>query len=445
MKKSSISLLIISTFLITSFTSKLSYANTISNIQNEDKLKIESTLTKDENVFKENIKKETITGYKYILNANLEQLTKPFDSEIYYAKTLLSEDGKRAWDLAYETLLKYDNSDNKYPKDSSGNTIVSIDYVSNGINITSDDAQKIQKYLVRNCPRMFLLKDWDATIIKKNGKIIGQKFFVGNGAQNGDAYHKQLLATEKSVSEILKKIKPDMDVYQIIKLIQTEYEHMVKYSNTGSCGDIRGSFINHKAVCGGYSKGYEYLLQRVGLECIWVNGHAGGAHAWNFTNLYGNWYLSDTTWGGKNWYLDGWNNKFAKGHKVYNTYNIMPKLTEEMISWDIGDENQNIANLKGIVDYKKNTDGTITIKYNDIKKLNKNVQLNSNINNWKPVDMKNDGNGLWSITIPTNGQTNNLNFFFTINNQYSTTGNVKENNLNTQLFPNGMNNILIQL
>lgn len=393
---------------------------------------------------KENMKQETVTGYKYILNADLNELIKPFDSEIYYARTLLNDDGKKAWDLAYKTLLNYDNSDNKYPRDSQGNTIVSIDYASHGININADDAQKIQKYLVRNCPRMFLLKDWPATPINKDGKVVGQKFYIGNGAQNGDDYHKQLLATEKSVSKILSKVQPNMSVYQIIQTIQSNYENMVNYVNAGACGDMRGAFIDNKAICGGYSKGYEYLLQRLGLEGIWVNGYAAGPHAWNYVNLYGNWYLSDTTWGGVNWYLNGWNSDFTKNHEVYDTYNVMPKLAKESIAWNIGNIDQNIVNLIGTVSYKDNKDGTITVIYKDSKNINKNVQINSSLNNWKSIDMNNDGNGLWSITINKNETIDKINFFFTINNQYSTVGNIKENNLKTELMNNGMNNIIVK-
>lgn len=392
---------------------------------------------------KENMNQETITGYKYILNANLNELTKPTNSEIYYARTLLSEEGQKAWDLAYKTLLNYDNSENKYPRDSQENTIVSIDYASKGININADDAQKIQKYLVRNCPKMFLLKDWEASPINKDGKVIGQKFYIGNGAQNGDDYHKQLLRSEKSVSDILSKIQPNMNVYQIIKTIQTNYENMVSYMNTGYCSDMRGTFIDHKAICGGYSKGYEYLLQRLGIEVIWVNGYAGGPHAWNFVNLYGNWYLSDTTWGGQNWYLNGFDSEFTENHKVYDTYNIMPKLAKDSIPWNIGNVDENIVNLTGVVNYHKNNDGTITITYNDSQNINKNVQINSSLNDWKPVDMKNEGNGIWSVTISNKSKNTGINFFFTINDKYSTTGNIKENNLKTELLPNGMNNVVL--
>lgn len=392
---------------------------------------------------KENMKQETITGYKYILNANLNELTRPTNSEVYYARTLLSKEGQKAWDLAYRTLLNYDNSDNNHPRDSQGNTIVSIDYASKGININADDAQKIQKYLVRNCPRMFLLKDWPASPINKNGKVIGQKFYIGNGAQNGDGYHKQLLKTEKSVSEILSKIQPNMNIYQIIQAIQIHYENMVSYMDSGASSDIRGAFIDHKAICGGYSKGYEYLLQRLGIEVIWVNGYAGGPHAWNFVNLYGNWYLSDTTWGGSSWYLNGFDSKFTENHKVYDTYDVMPKLAKDSIPWNIGNTNESIVNLTGIVNYHNNNDGTITVTYNDGQNINKNVQINTSLNDWKPVDMKIDGNGLWSVTLSNKGENKGINFFFTINDQYSTTGNIKENNLKTELLPNGMNNVVL--
>lgn len=90
-----------------------------------------------------NMKQETNTGYSYILNADIETLTSPFEGEILYARNLLSEDGKKAWDIAYKELLKYDNTENKYPRDSEGNVEFYVDYESHGIKITKDEAQYI--------------------------------------------------------------------------------------------------------------------------------------------------------------------------------------------------------------------------------------------------------------------------------------------------------------
>ncbi len=58
-----------------------------------------------------------------------------------------------------------------------------------------------------------------------------------------------------------------------------------------------GCLINGKAVCSGYSKAYKMILDRLGIECIILDGMAGGiTHAWNCIKMDGEYYLVDVTW-----------------------------------------------------------------------------------------------------------------------------------------------------
>lgn len=67
---------------------------------------------------------------------------------------------------------------------------------------------------------------------------------------------------------------------------------------------ICGVFINKKAVCAGYAKAVQFLLQRYGIECGYCvgdmlkkdeNGEVT-AHAWNILKVDGEYYYLDTTW-----------------------------------------------------------------------------------------------------------------------------------------------------
>lgn len=66
---------------------------------------------------------------------------------------------------------------------------------------------------------------------------------------------------------------------------------------------ICGVFLEGKAVCEGYARAIQYLLQKCGVECAEVagnirkeNGEDGGGHAWNILKLDGEYYYLDTTW-----------------------------------------------------------------------------------------------------------------------------------------------------
>ena len=75
-------------------------------------------------------------------------------------------------------------------------------------------------------------------------------------------------------------------------------EHKIDYLRT-----ICGVFLNGKAVCEGYARAMQYLLQKCGIECAEIVGHVvddkgekGEAHAWNLLKIDGDYYHLDATW-----------------------------------------------------------------------------------------------------------------------------------------------------
>ncbi|MBQ6991042.1 MAG: hypothetical protein IJN58_08290, partial [Clostridia bacterium] len=53
-----------------------------------------------------------------------------------------------------------------------------------------------------------------------------------------------------------------------------------------------------KAVCAGYAMAMQYILNKLGIECLYVKGDTPrGYHAWNILKLEGEYYLMDATWG----------------------------------------------------------------------------------------------------------------------------------------------------
>ncbi|MBQ7033633.1 MAG: hypothetical protein IJN25_08265 [Clostridia bacterium] len=57
---------------------------------------------------------------------------------------------------------------------------------------------------------------------------------------------------------------------------------------------IDGLFIDKTAVCQGYALGYTYVLQKLGIDAIFVPGNANH-HAWNMVRIGGAWYHVDVT------------------------------------------------------------------------------------------------------------------------------------------------------
>ncbi len=62
---------------------------------------------------------------------------------------------------------------------------------------------------------------------------------------------------------------------------------------------IYGGLVQRRGVCAGYARCYQFLMQKLGFTCIYVNGKVtdGEYHAWNILQMEGEYYHIDVTWG----------------------------------------------------------------------------------------------------------------------------------------------------
>ena len=61
--------------------------------------------------------------------------------------------------------------------------------------------------------------------------------------------------------------------------------------------NVYGCRVNEKAVCAGIADAYCVLLNKAGIECMYVTGEAlGCSHSWNIVKINGSWYHVDVTW-----------------------------------------------------------------------------------------------------------------------------------------------------
>ena len=79
----------------------------------------------------------------------------------------------------------------------------------------------------------------------------------------------------------------------------TSLEEYYKTSHSPSCEYIfsaYGCLVNGRTVCSGYAKAFQLITGRLGFECVYVTGDAGGAHGWNCIYIDGEGYYVDVTW-----------------------------------------------------------------------------------------------------------------------------------------------------
>ncbi len=123
--------------------------------------------------------------------------------------------------------------------------------------------------------------------------------FIFNYNCSGEEKEKRESVIEQQAEEILAEAPADGTDYEKVKYVfetlvdRTEYDLEAPENQ-----NIYSVFGNWTSVCAGYARATKYLLDRMGVECIYVTGNAENeAHAWNIVSCGGKYYCVDTTWG----------------------------------------------------------------------------------------------------------------------------------------------------
>ena len=79
----------------------------------------------------------------------------------------------------------------------------------------------------------------------------------------------------------------------------SDYDQRAKndYDNYPLASTAYGCLVEGKAICSGYTKAFQLILQKLGVSCGYVSGvlNNGGRHAWNYVKYNGDFYYVDVT------------------------------------------------------------------------------------------------------------------------------------------------------
>ena len=103
---------------------------------------------------------------------------------------------------------------------------------------------------------------------------------------------------DAEVNAILAQISAEANEYDKIKYIYETLVRDVAYvKNAPDNQNIYSTFVRKETVCAGYAKANKYLLERLGVYCIYVLGDAKNEkHAWNIVRCNGVMCYVDVTW-----------------------------------------------------------------------------------------------------------------------------------------------------
>ena len=91
-----------------------------------------------------------------------------------------------------------------------------------------------------------------------------------------------------------------------------EVNRTVQKASSQQSHTVYGALVNQLAVCDGYTKAFQLIMNMLNIECEYIEGYASGeAHTWNYIKLDGEQYWMDVTW-------DDYNFRDENGNPVYS-------------------------------------------------------------------------------------------------------------------------------
>ncbi len=208
-----------------------------------------------------------------------------------------------------------------------------------GVEFTLDTARKVMDYVLADHPEIFWFYYNETYLYNTETMVVGKISFEYRMTREEAENRKDQI--EASVQPFLDSISDTMSDYEVVKKVYENIIDLVDYDTIGlerqkkiprnerstqpdDLRSIYGVFVSKKAVCAGYAKALQFLLNILGIECVYVTSET---HAWNLVKVEGDYYHIDVTWG------DGTDTKNRDGIDAVD-YGCFCITTEEVLRLD---------------------------------------------------------------------------------------------------------------
>lgn len=138
-----------------------------------------------------------------------------------------------------------------------------------------------------------------------NGVIqeVTTTFSLANGYSEGRirAMHSALITEVRRIVQRARQL--DSHYERILFVHDYLVDHTDYISTAPRRYDAYGCLVEHRAVCAGYAKAFQLIMEELGYECGYVRGYdirvpnpEEGRHAWNYIKIENDCYFIDVTW-----------------------------------------------------------------------------------------------------------------------------------------------------
>lgn len=181
-------------------------------------------------------------------------------------------------------------------------------------NLKKEELKAVFITIKNDHPELFWIGSGYIVSSNTQTKIVSKaSFYIQNNFKDLNYIKREKSEINKALSEYLKAVEGCSDEYEIEKVFHDKIIRETIYDpNYGFNSDVNinshniaGVLIDHVAVCEGYAKTMQMLLNAKNIENVFVTGKSGSdTHAWNQVKISGQYYNLDVTWDDNDIYGD---------------------------------------------------------------------------------------------------------------------------------------------
>ena len=169
-------------------------------------------------------------------------------------------------------------------------------------NVSTLDVELIDKAyfcVMTDHPELFYVDGYKYTEYSV-GSLRNEMTFSGTYLYDKKEIAGRRKQIDEAVREVIGGAPVSNDDYVVVKYVFDWIVSSTVYDlNAVDSQNICSVFLNHRSVCRGYAKAFQYLLNQLDIDTSIVSGTVadGERHSWNLVRMNGQWYYMDVTWG----------------------------------------------------------------------------------------------------------------------------------------------------
>lgn len=199
-----------------------------------------------------------------------------FDTLYYPYFGILTADEQILYEQLYENMMKY-------------NTDIDLKMTTSAACLA-----KVFEAVYNDHPEIFWLDTSYQYGYYSSGEVAKVILSFNETAKNIEQSKAQF---DEAAEKIIQGAQAFENVVDKERYVHDALNELVEYNENAPLNQSAYSaLVSRSSVCAGYSRAFQYLMQRIDIPCYYCVGYANGEHAWNIVYIDGIYYHVDVSW-----------------------------------------------------------------------------------------------------------------------------------------------------